>query len=85
MVYQVAGESFARVELPLNEGPGREKDAEVEGAILGHEYPEPVRWVRPGVLILERHDYHRKPKPLSLEGIELTLFTASIACISSPL
>lgn len=71
-VYQVAGESFARVEMPLSEVPGREKDAELTGAVLGHEYTEPVRWAKPDVLILQRHEYYEKLRPASLEGIEFS-------------
>ena len=43
-VYQLSGDSFTRVELPLSEVPGRESDIELERAILGHEYTEPIRW-----------------------------------------
>jgi hypothetical protein len=69
-VYQLAGESFAKVEMPLSEVPGRETDAELEGAVLGHEHTEPVRWAKPDVLILERHEYYQKLKPAVLEGIK---------------
>ena len=62
-VYQLAGDSFARVELPLREAPGREGDHELERAILGHEYTEPVRWQKANVLILRRHEYYRKLVP----------------------
>ena len=64
-VYQLSGEIFARVELPLGEVPGRESDTELERAILGHEYTEPIRWQKPNVLVLERHEYYRKIKPTS--------------------
>ena len=69
-VYQVAGESFARVEMPLREVPGREKDDELRGAVLGHECTEPVRWAKPDVLILQRHEYYQKIRPSSFEGRE---------------
>jgi len=59
-VYQVSGESFARVELPLSDVPGRENDAELKGAILGQDYIEPVRWEKPNVLLLGRHEYYEK-------------------------
>lgn len=62
-VYQVSGESFARVEVPLSEVPGRADDAELEGAILGHDYIEPLRWSKPDVLVLEKHEYYEKLKP----------------------
>lgn len=69
-VYHVAGESFAKVEMPLSEVPGRDKDEELTGAVLGHEYTEPVRWAKPDVLILERHEYYQKIRPTSAEGIK---------------
>ncbi|HWM23441.1 MAG TPA: SH3 domain-containing protein [Chthoniobacterales bacterium] len=70
MVYQLAGESFAKVDLPLGEAPGREKDEELIGAVLGHEYTEPIRWAKPNVLILERHEYYRKFKPITSGGVK---------------
>jgi hypothetical protein len=69
-VYQVAGESFAKVEMPLSEVPGREKDEELTGAVLGHEYTEPMRWAKPDVLILQRHEYYQKVRPTSVEGVK---------------
>ena len=68
-VYQVAGESFAKVEMPLSEVPGREKDEELIGAVLGHEYTEPIRWAKPDVLILQRHEYYQKIRPRTSEGV----------------
>ncbi len=63
-VYQVSGEKWKRVDLPLGEVPGRESDAELAGAILGHEFTKPIRWRKPNVLLLERHEYYQKLKPL---------------------
>lgn len=68
-VYQVAGDDFARVDLPLGEVPARENDAELKGAILGHEYTEPVRWQKPNVLVLQRHEYFRKMMPTKLDHL----------------
>jgi hypothetical protein len=68
-VYQLSGETFARVELPLGDVPGRESDKELEGAIVGHEYIEPVRWQKPNVLVLQRHDYCRKLMPTKVDGL----------------
>jgi hypothetical protein len=68
-VYQLTGDSFARVELPLNEAPGQEKDAELKGAILGHQYTEPVRWQKPNVLVLKRHEYYRKMMPTKIDNL----------------
>ncbi len=69
-VYQLSGDSFARVELPLSEVPGRDGDTELNGAILGHEYTEPVRWQKPNVLVLERHEYYEKMGPTSIGDIK---------------
>jgi hypothetical protein len=70
VVYQLAGESFARVDLPLNDVPARGSDAELQGAILGHEYTEPLRWEKPNVLVLERHEYYEKLKPTTIENVK---------------
>lgn len=65
-VYQLSGESFARVEVSLGEVPGRADDAELQGAILGHDYVEPLRWSKPDVLVLEKHEYYEKLKPATI-------------------
>ena len=69
-VYQMAGESFAKVEMPLSDVSGRDKDEELTGAVLGHEYTEPMRWAKPDVLILRRHEYYQKLRPTSVEGVK---------------
>jgi len=69
-VYQVSGESFARVELPLSDVPGRENDEELKGAILGQDYIEPVRWEKPNVLLLGRHEYYEKLGPTETGGMK---------------
>jgi hypothetical protein len=70
VVYQLAGESFAKVDLPLGEAPGREKDEELTGAVREHQYTEPIRWAKPDVLILQRHEYYRKFKPIISGGVK---------------
>lgn len=65
-VYQASGDSFIRVDLPLDRVPGRENDDELTGAILGHEYTEPTRWKTPNVLVLERHEYYEVLKPMTV-------------------
>ena len=65
-VYQLAGETFTRVDLPLTEVPGRKDDDELRDAILGHEWTEPVRWLNPNVLLLQRHEYYETLKPLTV-------------------
>ena len=68
-VYQLSGESFTRVELSPGEVPGRDSDSELERAILGHEYTEPVRWQKPNVLVLRRHEYYRKMMPTKIDNL----------------
>ena len=68
-VYQLSGESFTRVDLALSEVPGREGDTELEHAILGHEYTEPVRWPKPNVLVLNRHEYYQKMMPTKVDNL----------------
>jgi hypothetical protein len=63
-VYQLSGESFARVEVPCSEVPGRADDVELQSAILGHDYVEPLRWSKPTVLVLEKHEYYENLKPM---------------------
>jgi hypothetical protein len=65
-VYQRAGDSFSRADLSLSDVPARESDEEVKGAILGHEYTEPILWEKPNVLILQRHEYYETLKPLKI-------------------
>jgi hypothetical protein len=57
-VYQLSGNSFVKVDLPLDKPPGRDSDSEIKGAKVGHEFVEPVRWSSANELILERHDYY---------------------------
>ena len=57
-VYQLAGDSFVKVTLPLDKPPGRESDSEIKGARVGREFVEPVRWESASELVLERHDYY---------------------------
>lgn len=68
-IYQLSGESFTRIELSLAEVPGRDSDTELERAILGHEYTEPVRWQKSNVLILKRHEYYRKMMPTKVDNL----------------
>lgn len=68
-VYQLSGETFTRVELPLSAVPGRDTDSELKGAILGHEYTEPMRWKKPNVLVLRRHEYYRKMMPTTVDNL----------------
>jgi len=50
--------------------PGPDGDTELEGAVLGHEFIEPIRWQKPSVLLLERHEYYEKMKPIENSKFE---------------
>ena len=65
-VHQLTGDTFIRVDLPLTDVPGRKDDVELRDAILGHEYTEPVRWLKPNRLVLQRHEYYETLKPLTV-------------------
>lgn len=69
-VYQLTGNSWNPVELSIDKVPGRERDTELEGAVLGHDYVEPVRWPKPNVLRLTRHEYFEKKKPIEVEKVK---------------
>ena len=68
VIYQVADGSCTRLDVPLKEPAGRENDLELKKAILGHEFTEPIRWEKPNVLILQRHDYYETLKPIEVGG-----------------
>src|SRR6266436_655419 len=59
-VYQLSGNSFVKVDLPLNQPPGKDSDREVIGAAMIHDFVTPTRWENPKSLILEKHDYYEK-------------------------
>jgi uncharacterized delta-60 repeat protein len=59
-VYQSSDKSFTKIDLPLDQPPGKESDPEIRGAVTGHEFVSPVRWANANTLILERHDYYEK-------------------------
>lgn len=64
-VYQSSGKSFTKVDLPLDQPPGKDSDPEIKGAVMGHEFVSPTRWTNPNTLNLERHDYYEKLTPSS--------------------
>ena len=64
-VYQISGKSCAKINLPLQQPPGKESDPEIRGAVVGHEFVSPVRWANANTIILERHDYYEKRTPSS--------------------
>ncbi len=59
-VYQISDKTFAKVNLPLDQPPGKESDPEITGAVMGHEFVSPTRWANDNTLTLERHDYYEK-------------------------
>ncbi len=66
VVYQLAGDSFVRVDLSLGEAPGQASDPELKGAVAGHIFTKPVRWQKPNLLILQRHEYYGVRKPVTV-------------------
>jgi hypothetical protein len=66
-VYQISGKSCAKINLPLQQPPGKENDPEIRGAVIGHDSITPTRWKNPNILILEKHDYYEKLTPSSGE------------------
>lgn len=76
VVYQASGDTWVRVELPFDKVPGRDKDKELERAVLGHDYIEAVRWTKANVLRLERHEYFELKKPVPDSKFENIVGTA---------
>jgi uncharacterized delta-60 repeat protein len=64
-VYQSSGKSFTKINLPLEQPPGKESDPQITGAVLGEESVTPTRWAKADTLILERYDYYAKLNPSS--------------------
>ena len=58
IIYQSLDKCFAKVNLPLDQPPGKESDSEIKGSVMGHEFVSPVRWADANTLILARHDYY---------------------------
>ena len=68
VVYQLSGDAFARVEISLGRAPEQESDPELKNAVPGHIYTEPVRWQKPNILLLQRHEYYGVEKPMTVGG-----------------
>jgi hypothetical protein len=64
-VYQSSGKSFAKVNLPLDQPPGKESDPQIRGAVMYEESVTPTRWVKADTLMFERFDHYTKLNPLS--------------------
>jgi uncharacterized delta-60 repeat protein len=64
-VYQSSGKSFTRINLPLDQPPGKESDPQIRGAVTGEESITPTRWAKADTLILESFDYYEKLNPSS--------------------
>lgn len=62
-VYQSSGKSFTKINLPLDQPPGKESDPQIRGAVLGEESVRPTRWAKADTLILERYDHYAKLNP----------------------
>jgi uncharacterized delta-60 repeat protein len=64
-VYQSSGKSFTKINLPLDQPPGKESDPQIRGAVMYEEYVTPTRWAKADTLILERFDHYTKLNPSS--------------------
>jgi hypothetical protein len=64
-VYQSSGKSFTKINLPLDQPPGKESDPQIRGAVMGEESVTPTRWAKADTLILERFDHYTKLNPSS--------------------
>jgi hypothetical protein len=59
-VYQSSGKSFTKINLPLDQPPGKESDPQIRGAVMEAELVTPVQWADANTLILERDDNYAK-------------------------
>src|SRR6266542_3914997 len=64
-VYQSSGKSFTKINLPLDQPPGKESDPQIRGAVMGEESVTPTRWAKADTLIFERIDHYDKLNPSS--------------------
>jgi hypothetical protein len=64
-VYQSSGKSFTKINLPLDQPPGKESDPQIRGAVMYEESVTPTRWVKADTLIFERFDHYTKLNPSS--------------------
>jgi uncharacterized delta-60 repeat protein len=64
-VYQSSDKSFTKINLPLDQPPGKESDPQIRGAVMGEESVTPTRWAKADTLILERFDHYEKLNPSS--------------------
>jgi hypothetical protein len=63
--------AFQRIELPIEQMPGADRDPELKDAKRGHSFAEPTNWSDPTTLLVERHDYFQVTRPPynSIHGI----------------
>ena len=64
-VYQSSGKSFTKINLPLDQPPGKESDPQIRGAVTDEENVTPTRWAKADTLIFERFDNYAKLNPSS--------------------
>ena len=64
-VYQSSGKSFTKINLPLDQPPGKESDPQIRGAVMDEESVTPTRWAKADTLIFERFDHYTKLNPSS--------------------
>ncbi len=58
-VFQIEGDAVRLIPLPVDPPPGRDADAQLKAAKLVHCFIEPVRWITPTTLALDRREYFR--------------------------
>ena len=79
-IFQLTGQTFGKVDLPLAETPGTEGDPILSAATLIHDFVEPVNWVTPTVLKIARHDYYQTTDKSGASGDSVRVYdiTATI-------
>src|SRR6266480_891000 len=58
-IFQLTGQTFGKVDLPLAETSGAEGAPKLSAATLINNFVGPVRWVTPTVLKIARHDHYK--------------------------
>jgi hypothetical protein len=56
----------------------------LKDAVAGHVFTEPVRWQKPNVLVLDRHEYYGVKKPMTIDGQTFDTMAISRDAIKSP-
>lgn len=70
VLFEIADASCKRIDITPAAPPDRAADRELDKAILGHEHTEPLRWLKPDTVVLQRHEYYQKLRPGKIEDVE---------------